>query len=79
MLRIYSTQVYHDPLGAGINDVQELSTTHEAIANAKTEILHRVLTHYLPLYFLEIERFRGNRRSDWFFDVLAAFRGERSH
>jgi transposase len=59
MLRIQATQVYHDPLRAGINDVQELSKTHEAIAKAKTEIQHRILTHYLPLYFPEIERFRG--------------------
>lgn len=28
-LRIQATQVYHDPLRAGINDVQELSKTHE--------------------------------------------------
>jgi hypothetical protein len=32
MLRIVATQCYHDPLGAGINDVQELSKMHEAIA-----------------------------------------------
>src|SRR5437868_5036476 len=57
MLRIGATQRYHDPLRAGINDVQELSKTHEAIAKAKTEIQHRILTHYLPLYFPEIERF----------------------
>lgn len=49
MLRIRATQVYHDPLRVGINDVQELSKTHEAIARAKTEIQHRILTHYLPL------------------------------
>lgn len=73
MLRIRATQVYHDPLRAGINDVQELSKTHEAIAKAKTEIQHRILTHYLPLYFPEIERFRGNSRSDWFFAFLDAF------
>lgn len=29
MLRIGATQHYHDPLLAGINDVQELSKTHE--------------------------------------------------
>lgn len=34
-LRIRATQVYHDPLRVGINDVQELSKTHEAIARAK--------------------------------------------
>ncbi|NGO56083.1 IS110 family transposase [Mesorhizobium camelthorni] len=73
MLRIQATQVYHDPLRAGINDVQELSKTHEAIAAAKTEIQHRILTHYLPLYFPEIDRFRGNSRSDWFFAFLDAF------
>ncbi|ESZ30611.1 hypothetical protein X734_04370 [Mesorhizobium sp. L2C084A000] len=44
MLRIQATQVYHDPLRAGINDVHELSKTHEAIARAKTEIQHRILT-----------------------------------
>jgi transposase len=61
MLRIRATQRYHDPLRAGINDVQELSKTH------------RILTHYLPLYFPEIDRFRGNSRSDWFFAFLDAF------
>jgi len=35
MLRIQATQVYHDPLRAGINDVQELSKTHEAIAGPR--------------------------------------------
>jgi hypothetical protein len=53
--------------------VQELSKTHETIAKAKTEIQHRILTHYLPLYFPEIDRFRGNSRSDWFFAFLDAF------
>ena len=73
MLKIQATQRYHDPLRAGINDVQELSKTHEAIAKAKTEIQHRILTHYLPLYFPEIDHFRGNSRSDWFFAFLDAF------
>src|SRR5215207_6114099 len=57
MLRIGATQRYHDPLASGINDLQELSKTHEAISKAKTETWHRILTHYLPLYFPEIERF----------------------
>lgn len=73
MLRIGATQRYHVSIKAGINDVQELSKTHEAIAKVKTEIQHRILTHYLPLYFPEIERFRGNSRSDWFFAFLDAF------
>ena len=39
----------------------------------KTETLHRILTHYLPLYFPGIERFRHNSRSDWFFAFLERF------
>ncbi len=73
MLKIGATQHYYDPLKAGINDVQELSKTHEVISKAKTEIQHRILTHYLPLYFPEVERFKGNSRSDWFFAFLERF------
>jgi transposase len=73
MLRIGVVQRYHDPLAAGIHDVQELSKTHEAVSKAKTEVLHRILTHYLPLYFPEIDRFRHNSRSDWFFAFLDRF------
>src|SRR3954471_14644534 len=57
MLRIGATKTYLDPLGAGLNDIQELSKTHEVISKAKTELWHRLLTHYLPLYFPEIARF----------------------
>ncbi len=73
MIRIGASQVYHDPLAAGINDVQELSKTHDAVSKAKTEVLHRILTHYLPLYFREVDRFRHNSRSDWFFAFLDRF------
>ena len=73
MLKIGATQRYVDPLTAGINDLQELSNTHEAISKAKTEIWHRILTHYLPLYFPEIARFAGNSRSDWFLALIERF------
>jgi len=73
MLRNGMSQRYYDPLAQGISDLQELSKTHEVTSKAKTEILHRIMTHYLPLYFPEIERFRNNSRSDWFFALLDAF------
>lgn len=73
MLRTGLSQYYNDPLAAGLSDIQELSKTHEMVSRAKTETLHRVLTHYLPLYFPEIERFRQNSRSDWFFAFLEMF------
>ena len=41
MLRIGATQRYVDPLAAGINDLQELSKTHETISRMKTQTWHR--------------------------------------
>ena len=73
MLKIGATQTYCDPIRSGINDIQELSKTHEVISKAKTELWHRLLTHYLPLYFPEVARFAGNSRSDWFLAFLARF------
>ncbi len=73
MLRIGHVQRCCDPLAHGLVDIQELSKTHEAISKAKTELWHRLLTHYLPLYFPEAERFRGNARSDWFLAFLEMF------
>ncbi len=73
MLKIGLTQCYYDPLTHGINDWQELSKTHEIVSKAKTEAMHRLQTHYLPLYFPEIERFRHNSRSEWFFIFLDRF------
>lgn len=69
MLRIGACQRYYDPLAHGISDIQELSKTHEA----KTEVLHRLLTHYLPLYLPEVDRFRQNSLSDWIFAFLDQF------
>jgi transposase len=73
MLRIGATQVYADPIHTGIHNIQELSKTHEVVSKAKTELWHRLLTHYLPLYFPEIARFAGNSRSDWFLAFLEQF------
>ncbi|MEM7271413.1 MAG: IS110 family transposase, partial [Pseudomonadota bacterium] len=72
MMQIGATQVYQDPIGAGINDIQELSKTHEMVSKAKTELWHRVLTHDLPLYCPEAERFNGGARTDAFLALLEA-------
>ena len=73
MLAQGNVQRYYDPLEHGLNDWQELSKTHEAISKDKTETLHRLKTHYLPLYFPEVDRFRHNSRSEWFFRFLYEF------
>ena len=73
MLRIGASTVYSDPGCGRLNDLQELSKTHDMVSRAKTELWHRLLTHYLPLYFPEVERFQGNSRSDWFLALLEQF------
>lgn len=62
MLRIGAAQAYIDPPAASINDLQELSKTHETIPMTKTRTWHSIPTHYLPLYFPETARFAGNSR-----------------
>jgi transposase len=73
MMQIGNTQFYHDPLQCGTNDIQELSKTHDIVSKAKTELWHRVLTHYLPLYFPEADRFHRSSRGDWFLAFLERY------
>jgi hypothetical protein len=73
MMEIGNEQFYHDPLLSGTNDLQELSKTHDMVSRSKTELWHRVLTHYLPLYVPEADRFHRSSRSDWFFAVLERY------
>ena len=73
MMEIGNEQFYHDPLIQGTNDIQELSKTHDIVSRSKTELWHRVLTHYLPLYFPEADRFHRSSRSDWFFAFLERY------
>lgn len=72
-MTIGAEQFYHDPLMRGTNDIQELSKTHDMISRSKTELWHRILTHYLPLYFPEADRFHRSSRGDWFFAFLELF------
>lgn len=73
MMEIGNEQFYHDPLIVGTNDIQELSKTHDIVSRSKTELWHRVLTHYLPFYFPEADRFHRSSRSDWFFAFLERY------
>ncbi|MEO0714681.1 MAG: transposase [Pseudomonadota bacterium] len=73
MMQTGLTQTWHNPLVHSFNNLQELSNTHAVISKTKTEFWHRLRTHYLPLYFLEAERFAGNSRSNWFLAFLVPF------
>lgn len=57
------TQRYHDPLVHAANDLQELAQAHFQISLRKTRVQHSMLTHYLPLYFPEAERYYTQSRA----------------
>ena len=65
LLKSGLTQHYHDPIVHNLNDLQELSKTHHQVSLEKTRTQHRLLTHYLPLYFPEIARYHCSARSEW--------------
>lgn len=67
------TQSYYDPLEAGIHDIQEVSKTHHQIVLSRMRIQHSLLTHYLPLYFPEMDRYWHSTRADWFVRFLLRF------
>src|SRR6185437_8840146 len=73
LLKAGLTQHYHDPLVYNLNDLQELSKTHHHVSLEKTRTQHRLLTHYLPLYFPEIARYHHCSRSEWLWNLLIEF------
>src|SRR5271154_4522500 len=73
LLKTGVTQHFHDPLVNQIHDFQELSLTYAQISLEKTRTQHRLLTHYLALYFLEVERYYHATRSEWLHAFLQVF------
>ena len=73
LLKTGVSQHYHDPLVHGINDLQELAQTHFHISLRKVQVQHSIMTHYLPLYFPEAERYVTNSRAQWFTHLLHRF------
>jgi len=78
LLKARLTQHYHDPIVHNLNDLQELSKTHHQVSLEKTRTQHRLLTHYLPLYFPEIARYHRSARSEWLWALLIEFPTPRS-
>jgi transposase len=73
LLKQGMTQRYCDPLVMNSHSLQELSKTYHAISIARTRLQHVLLTHYLTLYFPEIERFWTTTRNEWFIRFLIRF------
>jgi hypothetical protein len=55
LLKQGMTQRYCDPVVLRTHDLQELSKTYLHISRARTRLQHVLLTHYLTLYFPEME------------------------
>ena len=73
LLQQGKTLRYYDPMVAGIHDLQELSKTYMQIALARTRLYHSLITHYLPLYWPEFERYWRSSRADWIAHFLQEF------
>ena len=73
LLKQGMTQRYCDPVLMKTHDLQELSKTYLHISRTRTRLQHVLLTHYLTLYFPEIERFWTTRRNEWFIRLLLLF------
>lgn len=73
MLKTGLTQTYHDPLLHRTNDIQELSKTCYQVSLRKTRIQHSIMTHYLPLYFPEVQKYYSASRAQWFSSLLHRF------
>jgi transposase len=73
LLKTGVTQRYHDPLLHEMNELQELSKTHFQVSLHKVRVQHSILTHYLPLYFPEAEKYMTNSRAQWFTHLLERY------
>jgi transposase len=73
LLKTGVTQRYHDPLVHAVNDLQEFAQTHYQVSLRKVRVQYRIMTHYLPLYFPEADRYYTNSRAQWFTRLLHRF------
>lgn len=73
MLQTGIHQTYCDPLVLNFNDVQEISKTYHQISLHRVRVYHSILTHYLPLYFPEADKYMHSTRAEWIFSLLLKF------
>ncbi|MDQ3519352.1 MAG: IS110 family transposase [Gemmatimonadota bacterium] len=70
LLKNGTTQRYLDPLVTGHLDLQEMANTYQQISLRKVRLQHSLITHHLPLYFPEAERYLHSSRAEWFTALL---------
>lgn len=70
LLKQGTTQRYLDPLVTGHQDLQEMANTYQQVSLRKVRLQHSLITHHLPLYFPEAERYLHSSRAEWFTELL---------
>ncbi len=70
LLKNGTTQRYLDPLMTGHLDLQEMANTYQQVSLRKVRLQHSLVTHHLPLYFPEAERYLHSSRAEWFTALL---------
>ena len=70
LLKNGTTQRYLDPLLTGHLDLQEMANTYQQVSLRKVRLQHSLITHHLPLYFPEAERYLHSSRAEWFTELL---------
>jgi transposase len=70
LLKNGTTQRYLDPLMTGHLDLQEMANTYQQVSLRKVRLQHSLITHHLPLYFPEAERYLHSSRAEWFTALL---------
>jgi transposase len=70
LLSTGATQRFLDPLVTGHNDLQEMANTYQQVSLRKVRLHHAILTHHLPMYFPEAERYLHSSRAEWFTELL---------
>jgi transposase len=73
MLKTGLTQTYYDPLIQRINDIQEISKTYYQVSQRKMRVQHSIMTHFLPLYFPEAQKYFHTSRAEWYSSLLLRF------
>lgn len=70
LLKTGTTQRFVDPLVSGYHDLQEMANTYQQVSLRKVRLHHAIVTHHLPLYFPEAERYLHSSRAEWFTALL---------
>lgn len=70
LLKTGTTQRFVDPLVSGYHDLQEMTNTYQPVSLRKVRLQHAIVTHHLPPYFPEAERYLHSPRAEWFTDLL---------